>query len=381
MTSDEPRDDAVRVVIAGGGTGGHLTPALSLARELTRRVPATRVLLVGGRRGPDRELLPASGLPYRLLSAPAVERRRWWRNAVLPVTLPRAIAAGWFVVGQFRPHVAVGTGGYVSVPVGMAAGLRGIPLLLLEQNRTPGLATRLLARWARRICVQFPETVDALAGRAPVEVTGSPIDPPDPAPADFAARLEAGWPVVGVFGGSQGARSVNELILGLYGTDPASAPNLIWQTGRADEERVRAAGPWPERVVIRAFFAPMAAIYPRLDVIVCRAGAMTLAEITAWGIPSILIPYPHATDDHQAANARALEEAGAAFTLVEAEATPRRLGDLLKELLDGAGERRARMAAAARRLGRPDATSTVADRVLDLAGAAVAESGTAGGRQ
>lgn len=380
MTTDEPRDGEVRVVIAGGGTGGHLTPALTLAHELAQRTLPVRVLLIGGRRGPDRELLPASGLPYRLLSAPAVERRRWWRNAALPVTLPRAVAAGWLVVSEFRPHVAVGTGGYVSVPVGMAAGLRRIPLLLLEQNRTPGLATRLLARWAHRICVQFPETADALAGRAPVEVTGSPIAPPDPEPADFAVRLEAGRPVVGVFGGSQGARPINDLILGLYGADPASAPNLIWQTGRTDAERIRSAAAWPERVVIRAFFAPMAAVYPRLDVIVCRAGAMTLAEITAWGIPSILIPYPHATDDHQAANARAMEGEGAAFTLLEAEATPRRLGNMLKGLLDGA-ERRARMATAARGLGRPDAAREVADRVLDLAGAAVGGAGTTGDRR
>lgn len=357
-----------RVLIAGGGTGGHLMPALALARELTRGPNPAIVFLVGSPRGPDREILSASGFSYRLLSAPAVERRRWWRNAALPATLPRALAVARRVVTEFGPHVVVGTGGYASVPVGMAAGLGRVPLLLQEQNRTPGLATRLLARWASRICVQFPETVEALAGRSTVEVTGSPIDSPAPEPADFAGRLDPGRPTVGVFGGSQGARAINDLVLELFGTDPQLVPNVVWQTGRADLERVRAAAaPWPERVVIRDFFTPMAAVYPLLDAIVCRAGAMTLAEITAWGIPSILIPYPYATDDHQAGNARAMEGAGAAFLLLEAEATPRRLGNLFAGLLSDAPRRR-EMAAHARRLGRPDAARRVADRVLELAG-------------
>lgn len=363
-------------MIAGGGTGGHLMPALTLARELSGRTPPARVLLVGGPRGPDRDILGRSGLPHRLLPAPAVERRRWWRNAALPATLPRAVAAGARVLKEFQPHVVVGTGGYVSVPVGLAAGLRGIPLLLQEQNRSPGIATRLLARWARRICVQFPETEEKLSRipfgrpRPQVEVTGSPIAPPAPEPADFAARLDPARPTLGVFGGSQGARAINDLVLALYGADPAGAPNLIWQTGSSDEARVQAAtAAWPGRAVVRAFYEPMAAVYPLLDVIVCRAGAMTLAEVAAWGIPSILIPYPYATGGHQVANGRAMESAGAAIVLLESEATPCRLRNLVEGLLGDAG-RRTGMGAAARRLGRPDAARRVADRVLELAAAA-----------
>lgn len=355
-------------MIAGGGTGGHLTPALILARELAGRPRPARLLLVGGPRGPDRELLPASGLPYRLLPAPAVQRHHWWRNVGLPATLLRAVAVAWRVVTEFRPHVVVGTGGYVSVPVGIAAGLNKIPLLLQEQNRRPGLATRLLARWARRVCVQFPETADALAGARPViEVTGSPIAVPEPVPADFAGRLDPGRPTIGVFGGSQGARPINDAMLALYAAEPGVAPNVIWQTGAADFERVAQAAAWPERFVIRPFFTPMAAVYPRLDLIVCRSGAMTLAEITAWGIPAILIPYPHATADHQTVNARAMETAGAAILLPQADAKPRRLSNLVDGLLSEPSHR-ARMAAAARSLGRPDAARRVADRVLEMAG-------------
>lgn len=351
-------------MIAGGGTGGHLTPALALARELTRR--GAEVLLVGAPRGPDRELLPASGLPYRILPAPALERRRWWRNALLPVTLASAVARARRLVTVFAPDAAVGTGGYVMVPVLLAARSRGVPYLLQEQNRVPGLATRFLARWAKRICLQFEESAPALRG-AEVEVTGSPIAPVVPAASDFATRLVPGRPTVGVFGGSQGATAINDAVIELLGADPDVAPfNLVWQTGSADHARVLAAAGWPERFVVRPFFTPMEAVYPHLDLVVGRAGAMTLAEITAWGIPAILVPYPFATGDHQTSNARAVERAGAAIVVPQPELDGRRLGGLIEELLADAGRRRA-MAAAARGLGRPEAAARVADRVLEIA--------------
>lgn len=353
------------MVIAGGGTGGHLTPALALARELAGRGAA--VTLAGGTRGLDPTLLPASGLPHRLIRAPALERRRWWRNAALPWRLVRAVLAGRRVLREARPDVVVGTGGYVSVPVVLAAALAGVPIVLQEQNRAPGVATRLLARWAERVCVQFGEAEDALPGGTAVEVTGSPIERQEPVPADFADRLDPERPTVGVFGGSQGAWALNEAVLGLYADDPVAAPwNLVWQTGAADHARITGVAEWPGRFVIRPFFDPMAAVYPRLDVIVCRAGAMTLAEITAWGVPSILVPYPHATAAHQDANARAMESAGAAIRLAEEELSPRRLENLVRGLLND-DERRERMAAAARALGRPEAAAVVAERVLEVA--------------
>lgn len=355
-------------MIAGGGTGGHLTPALALARELAAR--GAEVLLVGGTRGPDRALLPASGLPHRLLASPAVERRRRWRNALLPVRLARAMAAARGLLREARPAVVVGTGGYVSVPVVLAAAVGGVPILLLEPNRVPGLATRLLARFAERICVQHEETAAALAGRASVETTGIPIPPPRPVEADFARRLEPDRPTLGVFGGSQGARGINDAVLDLVGESPAEAGfNLVWQTGAADHDRVAAAAEWPRRFVIRPFFDPMASVYPTLDLIVCRAGALTVAEITAWGVPAVVVPYPHATDDHQTANARALETAGAAMVVVEGELSGRRLGNLVRGLLADPA-RLSAMAGAARSLGRPSATVAVADRVLALAEAA-----------
>lgn len=353
------------MVIAGGGTGGHLTPALALASELDGR--GVEVTLVGGTRGLDPRLLPASGFDHRLIDAPSLERRRWWRNATLPWRLAHAVLAGRRVVAGTRPHVVVGTGGYASVPVVLAAAMAGIPIVLQEQNRAPGVATRFLSRWAERVCVQFAEAGEAIGGRAPVETTGSPIPAQEPVEADFGDRLDPDRPTVGVFGGSQGARAINDAVLAVHAEDPESTRwNLVWQTGAADHPRIEGAAEWPGRFVIRPFFDPMAAVYPWLDLIVCRAGAMTLAEITAWGIPSVLVPYPYATAGHQDANATAMEEAGAAVRLTEDELSPRRLRNLVIGLL-GDPERRERMAEAARRLGRPEAAAVVADRVLEAA--------------
>jgi len=366
----EARDPGeVRVVIAGGGTGGHLTPALALARELVSRPRPARVTLIGGDRGPDREVYGDSGLPYRILSAPRLERARWWRNAALPARLASAVLAARRLVAELDPHVVVGTGGYASAPPVLAAALAGRLVVLQEQNSRPGLTTRFLARWADLACVQFESAAEVLAGKTDVEVTGSPIAPQVPAEAAFAGRLDPALATVGMFGGSQGARALNDALLAL--TDEPDAPrfNLVWQTGRSDHARVAAARAWPREVVIEPFYPSMAAVYPLLDLIVCRAGAMTLAEIAAWGIPSILVPYPHATDDHQTMNARALEQRGAAIVLPESELSPRRLLNLITGFLSDP-ERRARMAAAARAAARPDAARVIADRVFALAEAA-----------
>lgn len=359
----------VRVVIAGGGTGGHLTPALALARELVSRPRPARVTLIGGDRGPDREMYGGSGLPYRILAAPRVERARWWRNAALPARLGRAVLAARRLVAELDPHVVVGTGGYASAPPVIAAALAGRPIVLQEQNSRPGLATRFLARWADLACVQFESAGKVLADRTAVELTGSPIAPQVPAEAPFAARLDPAQPTVGVFGGSQGARALNDALLDLTAENAAPPFNLVWQTGAGDHARVSAARAWPTGVVIESFFPSMAAVYPILDLIVCRAGAMTLAEVAAWGLPSILVPYPHATDDHQTGNARDLEEKGAAIVLPESDLSARRLSNLIAGLLSDPG-RRERMAAAARAAARPDAARVIADRVLALAEAA-----------
>ncbi len=367
MDAGEYDETAARVLIAGGGTGGHLVPALNLARELAGRQHPATIMLIGSHRGPDRELLSASGFDYQLIDAPIVDRHRRVKNATLPWRLGRAVGAARTVVKGFQPDTVVGTGGYVSVPVGVAARLARRPLILQEQNRQPGLATRFLARWADRICVAYPGVDEALPGGSRVTVTGNPIAPQESVKADFTGRLDAARPTLGVLGGSQGARALNMAIIELFADQTDALPNLIWQTGEHHYDHVVAAGRWPERVVIKPFFSPMGAVYPLLDLALCRAGAMTLAELAAWGVPAILVPYPHATADHQMVNARAVEAAGAAITISESEATPRRLSNLITGLLDDRS-RRERMAAAARTLAQPQAAQVIADQILESAG-------------
>jgi UDP-N-acetylglucosamine--N-acetylmuramyl-(pentapeptide) pyrophosphoryl-undecaprenol N-acetylglucosamine transferase len=367
LGAGEHDETAARVLIAGGGTGGHLVPALNLARELAKRPHPAAIMLIGSHRGPDRELLSTSGFRYQLIDAPIVDRHRRVRNATLPWRLGRAVGAARNVVKGFRPDVVVGTGGYVSVPIGVAARMAHRPLILQEQNRQPGLATRFLARWADRVCVAYSGVDRALPGRPQVTVTGNPIAPQESIEAEFAGRLDVARPTLGVFGGSQGAQALNTAIIELFGDESDKIPNVIWQTGEHHYDQVIAAGRWPERVVIKPFFSPMGAVYPLLDLSLCRAGAMTLAELAAWGIPAILVPYPHATADHQMVNARAVEAVGAAIAISEPQATPRRLGNLITGLLDDPA-RRERMAAAALTLAQPDAVQVIADQILELAG-------------
>lgn len=367
MDASEHDETSARVLIAGGGTGGHLVPALNLARELAQRRHPPAIMLIGSDRGTDRELLSRAGFQYQLIDAPIVDRHRRIKNVTLPWRLGRAVGAARKVVKGFQPDVVVGTGGYVSVPIGVAARLAHRPLILQEQNRQPGLATRFLARWADRVCVAYPGVDSALPGGSRVTVTGNPIAPQESTEAEFSGRLDVARPTLGVFGGSQGAEALNMAIIELFAHQTDELPNLIWQTGEHHYDRVVAAGQWPERVVIKPFFSPMGAVYPLLDLTLCRAGAMTLAELAAWGVPAILVPYPHATADHQMVNARAVEAAGAAIAISESEATARRLGNLITGLLDDL-PRRERMAAAARTLAQPEAARIIADQILELAG-------------
>ncbi len=371
MDVSEHDETAARVLIAGGGTGGHLVPALNLAHELAQRRHPAAIMLIGSHRETDRELLSAAGFQYQLIDAPIVDRHRRIKNATLPWRLGRAVGAARNVVRGFKPDVVVGTGGYVSVPIGVAARLAHRPLILQEQNRQPGLATRFLARWADRVCVAYPGVDEALPGGTRVTVTGNPIALQESVEAEFSGRLDVARPTLGVLGGSQGAEALNMAIIKLFADQTDALPNLIWQTGEQHYDHVVAAGQWPERVVIKPFFSPMGAVYPLLDLALCRAGAMTLAELAAWGIPAILVPYPHATADHQMVNARAVEAAGAAIAISESEATARRLGNLITGLLDDR-PRRERMAAAARTLAQPEAAKIIADQILELAGRTLA---------
>lgn len=349
----------LRIVFAGGGTGGHLFPALAVADELRRRHPEADIRFIGARRGLERRLVPRAGYPLLALRLSGIQGRgRAGR-------LLAGAAAGWAVLHCLaclsvrRPGLVIGVGGYASGPAVLAARLLGIKTMIMEQNHFPGATNRWLAPRVDLVCVPSEEARRRLGGRG--LVTGNPVRP------QFAAIGEppgAGDLSLLVFGGSRGARSINEAVTGALGRLAAMAPppRIVHQTGAEDEASVREAyGGYPEgRWEVLPFIENMPARLAAADLVVCRAGATTLAEITVAGRPAILVPYPHAADDHQRHNAETLQASGAAVVVRDDELDGGRLAERIEELASSP-EKRSAMGRAARRLARPDAARSIAD--------------------
>jgi len=361
---------AVKVLLAGGGTGGHLIPALALAQALRDAGPSVDVLLVGAERGIEAELLPRQPFRHRLLQIEPIYRRAWWRNARWLWLAPHV----WRDVGRLlreeRPAVVIGTGGYAAGPVVLRAQRAGIPTALVEENAVPGLTTRWLARGARQVHLGFPEARDRLSPGAHTEIfaLGNPVRPPEPGDPRAARRalgLDPDRPTVFAFGGSQGAQTLNYAVAAALERRLLGA-NVLWGTGAAHAAAL-ARYAVPDRVVVRGFFDSMTEPYRAADVVVSRAGAMTVAELCAWGKPSILVPLPSAAADHQAHNARALAAAGAAIHLPEHDLTPYALADQVGRLL-GDHARLESLAARARARGNPNAAQDIVSKILTVVG-------------
>ena len=363
------------VLIAGGGTGGHLMPALAIAEALRRAHPDWRIVLAGASRGVEATILPTRDFPYHLLPAEPIYRRQWWKNLRWPMLALRLIKAVNRLLDLERPAVVIGTGGYASGPVVWRAARRGIPTAIQEQNAAPGFASRRLAGSVREIWLGVPEARRQLhPGRQTRVVdTGSPIVPPDPGLRPAALErfgLSSDRPVVLVTGGSQGALAVNRAVAEWLNAGHPGAggidAQIIWTTGRGTYEQFKAYHR-PPAVQVFEFLDPMSYAYAVADLAISRAGMMTLAELCAWGIPSILIPLPTAAADHQTPNARVLSDAGAAIHLPQRDLTPARLEELVVGLLSDPVRLRT-MAAAALARGQPDAASRIVDRIGVLSG-------------
>jgi UDP-N-acetylglucosamine--N-acetylmuramyl-(pentapeptide) pyrophosphoryl-undecaprenol N-acetylglucosamine transferase len=349
----------MEVLIAGGGTGGHLFPGIALARELERRTDA-RVRFLGSSHGIERHAVPRAGYPVELLEIRGLRREGLGGVARLGVQVPRALVAAVRSLRRDRPDLTVGVGGYAAMP-GLAASLvLGIPIVLLEQNAIPGLTTRLFAPFARRVCVSFAETL-ARAGRRAV-LTGNPVRLP--ARRAEVPRAAAGTPLaILVFGGSAGAHRLNAVVPEAVAA--AGVPiEVVHQTGERDREAV--ARRYAELGVgasVHAFIDDMATAYDRAELVICRAGATTVAELTALGRASLLVPFPFAAGDHQRHNAEALVREGAAWMVLDHELSATGLAERLRAAVsDRAGL--GAMGDRARALGRPDATARVADECL-----------------
>lgn len=366
-----------RWVVAGGGTGGHVTPALALAERITARGDA--VVLLGSERGLETRLVPAAGFELVALPSRQVMGQGLAGRARAALSLARGSLAAGRVLSQRRAEIVVSVGGYASVPAVAAAVLRRIPCALVEPNARPGRANRAAARFARRIFVQFDEAAKALS-RGPddprVRTPGIPLRAAlVEAFASAPPRRRAEPPLhLLVFGGSQGARQINDALIEAAPELAALPLRVFHQTGEADRERVAAA--WAQAGVdaeVAAFEPDMPRRYREADLAVCRAGALTVAELAMAGLPALLVPYPHAADDHQTANARALERAGAARVLPSRPLEPRRLAAAVAELA-GRPEALQAMSAAASKLARPDA----AERIVEECAALLAPHGDGG---
>ncbi len=355
--------DGKRVMIAGGGTGGHLYMGIALARELMRRDPASDFLFVGTLRGLESRIVPQEGFRLETIVSAGLKGMGMFdlvRNLSL---IPRSLWQALRLIAAYQPDIVVGVGGYSSGPVVLAAWLRGKPTLVLEPNAYPGLANRLLARIVDRAAVAMPEAGRHFRNKA--LVTGIPVRPefsnlPPRSPEQVFSIL--------IYGGSQGSHALNMIVCAALADIKNLHPGLHWihQTGQKDFEAVKQA--YANAGVdgdVRPFLPRIYEEFARANLILSRAGASTVAEITAAGRAAILVPFPGAADDHQTKNARALEKLGAARMIPEKDWAAGRLAKELEYLMRHP-EEIARMEEAARKAARPDATARIADLVLSM---------------
>ena len=363
----------LRVMIAGGGTGGHLFPGVALAERV--KAAGGEVCFVGTAKGIEARVLPEDGWPLELMEVTGIKGRGLRGLFGGLSRLPRAYFQSRAILKRFRPDVVVGVGGYASGPVVFTARTMGIKTAILEQNSVPGVTNRILGRVVHRVYTTFPDE----AGHFPpskILQAGNPIRL-----ALLERLVEAKAAIEGaprpprlfVFGGSQGAKAINDASLAMVGALRAAHPELeLWhQCGKADHERVvaayEAAGHHGDWLRVVPFIRDMAEPYAWADMALCRAGATSLAELSAVGCPAILIPFPHATDNHQEHNARALVDAGAAVLVRESELDPAALAERISTLL-GDRERLAQMRAAMDQAARPLAAESILNDLGQLSG-------------
>jgi len=362
----------MKLLIAGGGTGGHLFPGVAIAEEVRARDPASSLLFVGTARGIEARVCPRDGWALDLIDVAGLKG-----GGVLGLLkglfrVPRALVQSWRLLRRHQPDLVLGVGGYASGPMVLAAALSGRPTAILEQNSVPGVTNRMLGRVVRAVFGAF-EAARAHFPAAKYRLVGNPVRRKVRESLERATpQAEEAGDTLLVVGGSQGAHAVNELVCAAAALlkERGVTLKLLHQTGEQDREPI--ARRYAEAGVdaqVRAFIDDMAGAYRAARLAVTRAGASTLAELTALGVPALLVPFPQAADDHQTHNARELEERGAARLLPQRDTTAETLADHIAELWRDPPAR-ARMAEASRALGRPRAHAEIADALEALAGGA-----------
>lgn len=366
----------MRVIVSGGGTGGHIYPAVTLIRAIQKLRGDAAFLYVGTQRGLEADIIPKEGLPFETVDIRGFERKLSLRNVA---TLAKSAASVWHagkIVRRFRPDVAIGTGGYVCGPVLLAASLMGVPTMIQEQNVIPGITNKILSKCVTKIALGYAEAKAYFPAEKAV-FTGNPIrDEVMTADRAAAARfaLDPAKCTVLVSGGSRGARTINRAMVGAHCHFAGSRRvQILHVTGKAEYEdiaaKLRAAGidaKRPGNSILVPYLYDMPSALAAADLAIFRAGAMGLAEITAKGIPALLVPYPYAAENHQEHNARAMERRGAARVVLDRDLTAEKCVAFIEEFAV-AEEKRAAMRAASRAMGRPEAAAEIAALALALA--------------
>jgi UDP-N-acetylglucosamine--N-acetylmuramyl-(pentapeptide) pyrophosphoryl-undecaprenol N-acetylglucosamine transferase len=352
----------MRVILAGGGTGGHLFPGLAVAREFQRRDGRNEILFVGTEQGIEFRILPKEGFKLETLTVKGM-KGRGLRGLIDALTgVPSSVWRSLRIIRAFRPDCIIGLGGYASGPLLLAGKLKGIRCAIMEQNLRPGFTNKFLARWVDRVFTAYSESAGHFPGARVVE-TGNPVRWQKLPQVQKSAKFS-----LLVFGGSAGARRINFAFVDALKrlVELAGAMRVTHQTGQADYTAIKNAyAALPFEAEVTPFIDKMDEVYAKADLVVCRAGATTVAEITAFGKAAILVPYPYAIYNHQRGNARALQDRGAADMILDQDLTGEVLAARIRAYFSDR-ERLARMAGAARALGRPEAAARIVEESYGL---------------
>lgn len=353
----------MRVIFAGGGTGGHLFPGLAVAREFQQRDGRVEILFVGTEQGIEFRVLPKEGFKLETLTVKGIKGRGWRGILDALYGVPASLLRSLKIIGRFRPDCVIGLGGYASGPLLLAAKLKNVRSAIMEQNLRPGFTNKLLARWVDCVFTAYPQSADFFPGARVVE-SGNPVRWRELPKINRDEKFS-----LLIFGGSAGARRINYAVIDALKllTDLRADLSITHQTGQADYAAIKEAyTALPFAAEVTPFIDRMDEAYARADLVLCRAGATTVAELTVFGKAAILVPFPYAIYDHQRGNAQALQERGAAEMILDRELTGARLAERIRGYFSDR-TRLERMARAARALGRPEAAARIVDECYALA--------------
>jgi UDP-N-acetylglucosamine--N-acetylmuramyl-(pentapeptide) pyrophosphoryl-undecaprenol N-acetylglucosamine transferase len=361
----------MKIIIAGGGTGGHLYPAIAIADEVIKQDTEAEIMFVGTKKGIESKVIPTTRYPISLIPAYGITRGRSLKavleNVRFPFRLLESLNTCKSLLKKENPDVVVGTGGFVSAPIVMAAQLSGLPTLIQEQNAFPGLATRLLSLKASQVHLSFEESKKAIKRAVGLHVTGNPSRHFEPVSEVEARRffgLDELRKTVLVFGGSLGARSINQAVLKFI-SRLAGRYNVIWQTGKLDAVEMKKQVQNSKHIWLNDYIDRMDMAYHAADLVVCRAGASTIAELCNLGKPAILVPYPFATDNHQYFNAKSLADKGAGILIDNKYIANEDSLEIMLNLLENESELKT-ISENAKKMGKPHAAENIARRILEL---------------